>query len=61
MYLAKELTEHSLRRSAREFGGRDHTTVLHACRRVAVHIAARSAAYADIEALTARLTQPRPQ
>ena len=53
MYLAKELTEHSLPTIGRAFGGRDHTTVLHACRRVAVHIAASPAAYVDIDALTA--------
>src|SRR6185437_13828594 len=40
MYLAKELTEHSLPAIAREFGGFDHTTVIHACRRVVVRISA---------------------
>ncbi len=45
MYLAKELTEHSLPTIARAFGGRDHTTVLHACKRVAVHIAVSPPAY----------------
>jgi chromosomal replication initiator protein len=34
MGLAKELTTHSLPEIGDAFGGRDHTTVLHACRRV---------------------------
>jgi chromosomal replication initiator protein len=34
MALAKELTRHSLPEIGDAFGGRDHTTVLHACRRV---------------------------
>ncbi len=35
MALAKELTNHSLPDIGDAFGGRDHTTVLHACRKVA--------------------------
>lgn len=35
MCLAKELTNHSLPEIGDAFGGRDHTTVLHACRKVA--------------------------
>ncbi len=31
MYLCRELTEESLQKIGEEFGGRDHTTVLHAC------------------------------
>jgi len=34
MTLAKELTEHSLPEIGDAFGGRDHTTVLHACRTI---------------------------
>ena len=34
MALAKELTNHSLPEIGNAFGGRDHTTVLHACRKV---------------------------
>jgi chromosomal replication initiator protein len=40
MYLARELTEESLPAIGRGFGGRDHTTVLHACRRTSARIAA---------------------
>ena len=35
MALAKELTNHSLPEIGDSFGGRDHTTVLHACRNIA--------------------------
>jgi len=34
MALAKELTNHSLPEIGQAFGGRDHTTVLHACRKI---------------------------
>ena len=34
MALAKELTNHSLPEIGDGFGGRDHTTVLHACRKI---------------------------
>jgi chromosomal replication initiator protein len=34
MYLARQLTRHSLEEIGGYFGGRDHTTVLHACRQV---------------------------
>ncbi len=34
MALAKELTQHSLPEIGDSFGGRDHTTVLHACRKI---------------------------
>ena len=35
VYLSKELTRNSLPSIGRKFGGRDHTTVLHACRKIA--------------------------
>jgi len=34
MYMARELTNHSLEEIGGHFGGRDHTTVMHACRTV---------------------------
>ena len=34
MYLSRELTESSLNQIGRYFGRRDHTTVLHSCRKI---------------------------
>jgi chromosomal replication initiator protein len=34
MYLARELTDSSLPQVGAEFGGRDHTTVIHACEKI---------------------------
>ena len=34
MYLSRDLTKHSLQEIGEEFGGRDHGTVIHACRQV---------------------------
>lgn len=42
MALAKELTNHSLPEIGNAFGGRDHTTVLHACRKIKDLLAASS-------------------
>jgi chromosomal replication initiator protein len=38
MYLCRELTDLSLPKIGEEFGGRDHTTVIHACEKVAMNI-----------------------
>jgi chromosomal replication initiator protein len=35
MYLARQLTDASLEDVGAHFGGRDHTTVMHACRKLA--------------------------
>ena len=51
MYLAKQLTSRSLPEIGRKFGNRDHTTVMHACSRVA-ELMQRDAAFAeDVELL----------
>jgi len=51
MYLAKQLTSRSLPEIGRKFGNRDHTTVMHACARVA-ELMQRDAAFAeDVELL----------
>jgi chromosomal replication initiator protein len=57
MYLSRELTGESLPAIGRHFGGRDHTTVLHACRRTAERIdsdARTRSAVAELRALLQR-------
>lgn len=56
MWLAATLTPASLPAIGRRFGGRDHTTVLHARRATAARIATDAALAADAEVLIARLT-----
>jgi len=55
MYLAKQLTTRSLPDIGRRFGGRDHTTVLHAVRRIEELKAQDPALAADLETITRRL------
>jgi chromosomal replication initiator protein len=55
MYLARELTQESLPAIGREFGGRDHTTVLHAWRRTNERIAIDSSCKSAVEQLRRRL------
>ncbi len=55
MYLAKVLTLRSLPEIGRRFGGRDHTTVLHAVRKIE-NLAGNDSAFAEeIEALKRQL------
>ena len=58
IYLARELTDHSLPLIGREFGDRDHSTVLNACRRAAERLERDSAAHSVVDRLTADLTTP---
>jgi len=51
MYLARELTAESLPAIGREFGGRDHTTVLHAWRRTCERLKTDDSAKAAVESL----------
>jgi chromosomal replication initiator protein len=51
MYLAKQLTPRSLPEIGRKFGGRDHTTVIHAVRTVEKLVGADSAFAEDVELL----------
>jgi chromosomal replication initiator protein len=55
MYLARELTDQTLPAIGRAFGGRNHTTVMHACRRTAARIAEDREAYETVRRLTEQL------
>jgi chromosomal replication initiator protein len=56
MYLARELTGESLPAIGRHFGGRDHTTVLHACRRASARLEDDEEARRSVEKLCQTLT-----
>nr|HAT8713844.1 chromosomal replication initiator protein DnaA [Legionella jordanis] len=56
MALAKELTNHSLPEIGDHFGGRDHTTVIHACRKVKELIQSESDFAEDYKNLMRTLT-----
>ena len=55
MYLARELTDQTLPAIGQAFGGRNHTTVMHACRRTAERMATDREAYDTVRRLTAEL------
>jgi chromosomal replication initiator protein len=55
MYLARELTGESLLAIGRQFGGRDHTTVLHACRRTTARISSDAGARQAVDKVCADL------
>ncbi len=57
MALAKELTEHSLPEIGDAFGGRDHTTVLHACRQVRSLVETDPKLHEDWDKLLRKLTE----
>ena len=57
MYLCRELTEMSLPMIGREFGGRDHSTVLHAVGKIRKLMAEKHAVYNQVTELTARIKQ----
>ncbi|MFC6019133.1 chromosomal replication initiator protein DnaA [Plantactinospora solaniradicis] len=57
MYLCRELTDLSLPRIGQAFGGRDHTTVMHADRKIRQQMAERRSLYNQIAELTNRIKQ----
>ena len=59
MYLSRELTDSSLPKIGREFGGRDHTTVIHATSKIARLIREDRSVYNLVQELTARIKQAR--
>jgi chromosomal replication initiator protein len=58
MYLARELTQESLPAIGREFGGRDHTTVLHAWRRTSERLSNNPSSRTTVEELRQRISAP---
>ncbi len=59
MYLSRELTDSSLPKIGREFGGRDHTTVIHATSKISRLIREDRSVYNLVQELTARVKQVR--
>ena len=59
MYLCRELTDSSLPKIGKRFGGRDHTTVIHATSKIAKLIREDRSVYNLVQELTARVKQAR--
>jgi len=57
MYLCRELTDLSLPRIGQIFGGRDHTTVMHADKKIRNEISLRRKTFEQVQELTARIKQ----
>ncbi|MFN2494900.1 MAG: chromosomal replication initiator protein DnaA [Pseudonocardiaceae bacterium] len=57
MYLCRELTELSLPKIGQTFGGRDHTTVMHAEKKIRKEMAERRRTYDQVQELTSRIKQ----
>jgi chromosomal replication initiator protein len=55
MYLCRELTDLSLPKIGQQFGGRDHTTVMHADRKIRSLMAERRSIYNQVTELTNRI------
>jgi len=61
MYLCRELTDLSLPKIGQQFGGRDHTTVMNAERRIRKDLAERQTVYKTVNELTMRIKQQAKQ
>jgi chromosomal replication initiator protein len=59
MYLSRELTDSSLPKIGKEFGNRDHTTVMHATQKITRLINEDRSVYNLVQELTARIKQTR--
>ena len=57
MYLCRELTDLSLPKIGREFGGRDHTTVMSADKKVRTQMSERRSTFNQVTELTSRIKQ----
>ena len=61
MYLCRELTDLSLPKIGQLFGGRDHTTVMHANRKIRQQMAERRTTFNQVTELTTRIKQQAKQ
>jgi chromosomal replication initiator protein len=61
MYLCRELTDLSLPKIGQQFGGRDHTTVMHADRKIREQMSERRSVYNQVRELTNRIKQQARQ
>ena len=61
MYLCRELTDLSLPKIGQQFGGRDHTTVMHAERKIKNQMSERRSLYNQVTELTNRIKQQASQ
>ncbi|MGI9157538.1 MAG: chromosomal replication initiator protein DnaA, partial [Marmoricola sp.] len=61
MYLCRELTDLSLPKIGQQFGGRDHTTVMNADRRIRKDLAERRTTFHQVTELTTRVKQQARQ
>jgi chromosomal replication initiator protein len=57
MFLCRELTDLSLPKIGEKFGNRDHTTVMHAERKVRAQMTEKLSVYNQISELTSRIKQ----
>ncbi len=57
MYVFRELTDYSYPRIAEEFGGRDHSTVMHACDKIRTQMSERRAVLEQVNDLIGRIKQ----
>ncbi|MDQ1550729.1 MAG: chromosomal replication initiator protein [Actinomycetota bacterium] len=55
MYVFRELTDYSYPKIAEEFGGRDHTTVMHACEKIRGQMAERRVVFEQVNDLINRI------
>jgi chromosomal replication initiator protein len=55
MYVFRELTDYSYPKIAEEFGGRDHTTVMHACEKIRGQMAERRVVFDQVNELINRI------
>ena len=60
MYLCRELTDLSLPKIGTHFGGRDHTTVIHADRKIRGLMAERRTVFNQVTELTSRIRAKKP-